>query len=161
MSADPHHEPVTRATRQRAAILSVLQHSAHYRSAGQLYAILYDRGESISRATVYRALQFFVATGSLKVLHTADGETRYRWCDRAGRHLHLICRQCGRAEEIAGQALDDTATDAAQRLGFSDVSPTAEVFGNCSACPTKTETNDLSAQGHRRPTPRSKHVLKS
>jgi Fur family ferric uptake transcriptional regulator len=161
MSADPHSEPVTRATRQRAAILSVLQHSAHYRSAGQLYEILHGRGESISRATVYRALQFFLATGRLKVLHTADGETRYRWCDKAGRHLHLICRQCGRAEEIAGQTLDDTATDAAQRLGFSNVSPTAEVFGNCSACPTDTDTAEIISTDHPSQLPRSGRVSKT
>lgn len=113
----------------------MLQHSTNYRSAGQLYTVLHDRGELISQATVYRALQLFLASGRVRVLHTADGETRYRWCDRTGHHLHLICRQCGRAEEVAGDAFNDTTADVAEDPGFINVSPTAEVFGTCNTCP--------------------------
>ncbi len=136
--------PATRATRQRSALLELLQQSGDYYSARELHAILRGRGEAISLPTVYRALQFFLERGSIQVLHTVDGGTRYRRCARPGGHLHLICRLCGHTEEIAGYTLEDEAAHAAQNYGFTDLSSTAEIFGICHRCPGP----DAAAAGH-------------
>ncbi len=74
--------PATRATRQRSALLELLQQSGDYYSARELHSILRGRGEAISLPTVYQALQFFLERGSIQVLYTADGGTRYRRCAR-------------------------------------------------------------------------------
>ena len=77
-------------------------------------------GESVGLSTVYRHLQALADDGLVDVIQTPDGETTYRYCGEAGsgHHHHLVCRACGRAEEIEGPAIEKwaAAVGAAARL---------------------------------------------
>jgi Fur family transcriptional regulator, ferric uptake regulator len=125
--------PAPRSTRQRAAVASVLDELTDFRSAQDLHAMLRERGARVGLTTVYRTLQTLADTGAVDVLRRVDGEAVYRRCS-TGHHHHLVCRSCGRTEEVEGPAVERWADRVAAEHGFVDVSHTLEIFGTCASC---------------------------
>lgn len=126
-----------RATAQGAAVREVLSAQKGFRSAQDIYATLRSTGKNVGLSTVYRHLQSLTDQALADVIHTADGETVYRFCGTAGEaehHHHLVCRACGRAEEIEGRAIERWTDDVARSHGFVDVQHTIEIFGTCPDC---------------------------
>ncbi len=127
----------SRSTTQGAAVRQALLEQDGFRSAQDIYASLRTQGQSIGLSTVYRHLQAFAIQGLADVIHTADGETTYRFCGDAGaskHHHHLVCRRCGRAEEVQGRAIERWADEVAREYGYVEVDHTVEVFGVCADC---------------------------
>jgi Fur family transcriptional regulator, ferric uptake regulator len=122
-----------RPTRQRAAVLALLDALEGFRSAQELHAMLRDRGDGVGLATVYRALQALVDEGQVDVLRSRDGEASYRRCSPMHHH-HLVCRDCGRTVEVADPPVERWAARVAAEHGFADVQHQLEVFGTCAAC---------------------------
>ena len=122
-----------RTTRQRSALLALLDELDGFRSAQDLHALLRERGDSVGLATVYRALQAMVDEGLLDVLRSADGEAGYRRCSPSHHH-HLVCRSCGRTVEVADPPVERWASRMAAEHGFTDVQHQVEVFGTCAGC---------------------------
>ena len=104
-----------RATRQRAAVSGLLDRSADFRSAQEIHEELRRVGEGIGLTTVYRTLQALADAGEVDVLRTGSGESVYRRCATDDHHHHLVCRQCGKAVEIAGPAVETWAQRVAAR----------------------------------------------
>jgi len=123
-----------RATRQRSAVTAVLATTDDFKSAQELHALLRQQGAAVGLTTVYRTLQALADVGEVDVLRTPDGESVYRRCETDTHHHHLVCRRCGRTEEIEGPAVEQWAEQVAKNHGFADVSHTIEVFGVCQRC---------------------------
>ena len=121
-------------TRQRVAVLALLQDVDEFRSAQQLHGLLRERGERVGLTTVYRALQALADAGEVDVLRPPGAETVYRRCDKDAHHHHLVCRQCGQTVEVEGPTVERWADEVARRHGFTEVSHTVEVFGRCARC---------------------------
>ena len=98
-----------RPTRQRLAVADVLATFTDFRSAQEIHDLLERRGDSVGLATVYR-----------------------RCSDT--HHHHLVCRECGRAVEVEGPAVERWADKVAREHGFDEVSHTVELFGRCGDC---------------------------
>lgn len=114
-----------------------LQDAGGFRSAQDVYAALRSAGGSVGLSTVYRHLQSLVNDGVVDVIHTQDGEATYRYCGESGEthhHHHLVCRRCGRTEEIEGRAVERWAGEIARAHGYTDVDHTVELFGRCAEC---------------------------
>ena len=122
-----------RTTKQRSALLAVLEEPAGFRSAQELHARLRERGEPVGLATVYRGLQALVDAGEVDVLRGGDGEAAYRRCSPQHHH-HLLCRSCGLTVEVADPPVERWAAKIAAEHGFRDVQHSLEVFGTCAAC---------------------------
>ncbi len=123
-----------RATRQRGAIIALLDTVDEFRSAQELHDELRRRGENIGLTTVYRTLQTLAAADLVDLVRTDSGESVYRRCAAPHHHHHLVCRGCGAAVEVSGREVEAWAADVAAAHGFSDVSHTIELFGTCSDC---------------------------
>lgn len=127
-----------RSTTQGGLVKAALNEASGFRSAQDVYAVLRANGESVGLSTVYRHLQSMADASLADVIHNPDGETTYRLCGESTpaqhHHHHLVCRQCGHAEEVAGVAVERWADKVAQEYGFSDVNHTVEVFGICARC---------------------------
>lgn len=121
-----------RTTRQRTAVSALLADIGEFRSAQQIHQLLLGQGENVGLSTVYRTLQGLVETREVDVIKT-DDESLYRKCSPAHHH-HLVCRECGRTEEVEGPTVERWADRVASEHGFSDVSHTLEIFGCCAAC---------------------------
>jgi Fur family transcriptional regulator, ferric uptake regulator len=125
----------TRHTAQADTVRDALQDAGGFRSAQDIYAALRGAGQTIGLSTVYRHLQSLADLGVADVIVTPDGETTYRYCQAQGsHHHHLVCRRCGRAEEVEGRAVEKWATTIAEKYGYTDVDHTLEVFGICAGC---------------------------
>jgi len=111
-----------------------LSNSEDFRSAQAIHAAMRANGARVGLATVYRALQSLVDSGSVDVLRNTEGEAVYRECGTASHHHHLVCRSCGTAVEVQGPTVERWADRMASRHGFSEVSHTVELFGICAAC---------------------------
>jgi Fur family ferric uptake transcriptional regulator len=118
-------------------VREALRISGGFRSAQDVYATLRADGGSVGLSTVYRHLQTLVDDGVVDVIHNSDGEATYRYCGEAGEarhHHHLVCRRCGRTEEIEGRAVERWAGEVARAHGYTAVDHTVELFGVCPRC---------------------------
>lgn len=114
-----------------------LRDAGGFCSAQDVYARLRSDGGTVGLSTVYRHLQALVDDGVVDVIHRPDGEATYRFCGEAGdqrHHHHLVCRSCGRTEEIEGRAVERWAGEVARSHGYADVDHTVELFGRCPSC---------------------------
>ena len=123
-----------RPTRQRAAIARAMSGSAEFRSAQEIHADLAGSGTRVGLATVYRNLQAMASDGEVDVIRTPEGEAVYRSCSTDHHHHHVVCRSCGLAVEVTGDAVERWAEAVAAANGFTEVRHTVEMDGLCAAC---------------------------
>lgn len=123
-----------RSTRQRAAILNALRNASGFRSAQVLHSEMSEVGEPVGLATVYRNLQSLADAGEVDVVQNEAGEAIFRLCAGTEHHHHLVCRRCGRSEEVAADEVESWAIEVARKHKFRDVTHTAELFGLCDVC---------------------------
>ncbi|MBC4018600.1 transcriptional repressor [Siccirubricoccus deserti] len=95
--------------------------------------------QAVSPPTVYRALDFLARE---RLVHRIERLDAFVACAAAARdggghaHLHqfLVCRRCGRAEEIHDPAVALALSGAAGQVGFSAHRMTVELEGECARC---------------------------
>ena len=126
--------PPRRSTRQRTAILELLDEADPFLSAQELYDALRAKGLEVGLATVYRNLQMMVETNEVDVIRREDGESIFRRCEAGEHHHHLVCRSCGFAVELANDQIETWARSLAERHQFSEVTHDLELFGVCREC---------------------------
>ncbi len=122
-----------RNTRQRAAVLDMLDSLNQFTSAQDIHARLRDNGSTVGLTTVYRTLQSLADVSQVDVIRTDDGEAMYRRCT-AEHHHHLVCRRCGRTIEVDSPTVESWAEEVAKRHGFVDILHTLEIYGVCPDC---------------------------
>lgn len=123
-----------RNTQQRSIIDELLSNTAEMTSAQTLHGMLRDRGSAVGLATVYRALQEMALSGELDTVRSENGEVLYRRCAKAAHHHHLVCRSCGRTEEVKAIGVERWARSTAEQFGYADVDHHVELFGICASC---------------------------
>jgi Fur family ferric uptake transcriptional regulator len=123
-----------RATRQRGAIIALLEKLDGFRSAQELHEDLRRSGANIGLTTVYRTLQALESANLVDMVRTDSGESVYRRCAAPHHHHHLVCRSCGAAVEVSGHEVEAWAAEVAADHGFTDVDHTVELFGTCAGC---------------------------
>jgi Fur family transcriptional regulator, zinc uptake regulator len=124
-----------RLTAQRRNVLALLLERANAVTAYDLLDALSARlKRRISPPTVYRALDFLVAQGVAAKVESRNAWVACRHVETPHDHLLLLCRQCGRTEEIHEPAIERALSAAAMRAGFASESRVIEITGLCSAC---------------------------
>lgn len=123
-----------RMTKQRQAVFAELARVPDFRSAQQIFDALKSHGEKVGLATVYRNLQTLAEDERVDVLRSHDGESLYRLCETPHHHHHLVCRACGRAEEIEQDAIEAWVKEVGASHGFTEVEHSMEFFGLCGDC---------------------------
>jgi Fur family transcriptional regulator, ferric uptake regulator len=125
----------TRHTAQADAVAAALVDAGGFRSAQDIYARLRASGQGVGLSTVYRHLQSLASQGRADIIQAPGGEATYRYCQSQGtHHHHLVCRHCGRAEEVSGPAVERWARGVAAEFGYTDIDHTVELFGTCRSC---------------------------
>ncbi|WP_369138129.1 Fur family transcriptional regulator [Modestobacter versicolor] len=135
-----------RNTRQRTAVNAVFDELEGFHSAQEVHARMRAAGDTIGLSTVYRAVQALVDDGELDSIRTDAGEAIYRRCSTRHHH-HLVCRTCGRTEEVEGPTVERWADRVAGEHGFVDVRHTLEIFGTCAACHEAGRAQDAPVDG--------------
>lgn len=119
-----------RQTTQKKAIETVFEEHDRPLGVEEILAFGRERIESLNQATVYRNLKTLVEEGWLKRLHhPALGVLYERNCK--GHHHHFHCRQCNKAYDLPGCALNENE---AAPEGYTVEDHEIFLFGVCPAC---------------------------
>jgi Fe2+ or Zn2+ uptake regulation protein len=139
MSAATHSDDLTtllhqrgqRATPQRLVILRELRRRAHHATAEQIGSAVREELPGTSVPTVYATLDLLVELGLARRVDAA-GPTLYD--GRTEPHQHMVCRRCGRVDDLDVE-LDTTALlSAAAGNGFAAQSLELVISGLCRNC---------------------------
>lgn len=127
-----------RMTKQRTAVLELLDSSLEFRSAQAWHDALRARGSKIGLATVYRTLQSLADAGDVDAVVTDSGETLYRLCEAGEEHHHhLRCRVCSNAVDVdMPEEFEEWVNKIASSSGYSKIDHTVEFTGVCPGCST-------------------------
>ncbi len=119
-----------RSTRQRAAIIRVLEEVARPLSPQELLEEARRDVTGLGIATVYRTVRALVDEGSVQTVNLPGEPARY---ERTGtsHHHHFRCLQCDRVFEVAG--CPKGIRDVVPR-GFMLEAHELVLYGTCRAC---------------------------
>ncbi len=119
-------------TAQRVAVLRAVSRRPHSTADEVAEAV---RGEIgvISRQAVYDSLHVLAEKGLLRRIQPAGSSALYE--DRVNdNHHHVICRRCGRTEDVDCAVGEAPCLHAAADLGFRIDEAEVIYWGTCPAC---------------------------
>ncbi|MCX8063106.1 MAG: transcriptional repressor [Anaerolineales bacterium] len=122
-----------RITPQREMIIETLAHSDSHLSAEEIHQRLQPRSKTINLATIYRTLDLLVEQGYATRLVGGDGKFLYATRQQS-RHLHLICRKCGRFFPADYEGLQPFIAQLKQIYGFQVEVEHLTFTGVCPDC---------------------------
>lgn len=118
-----------RATAQRVALLT---HLMRVREPETVEDITHALHRTLDPVTAYRSLSQMRDAGLVRAL-TFGGAVRYEYAARHHHH-HLVCRECGRIEDV-DVCVPALSSRSIARAGFASVADhSLEFFGVCAAC---------------------------
>ena len=85
-------------SRQRNIILDIMKNTYQHPTAEEVYEEAKKVLPEIGIATIYRNLNQLVEIGSIKRISLGNGNDRYD--GHLEEHYHLICKCCGRLQDI-------------------------------------------------------------
>ncbi|MBK5296405.1 MAG: transcriptional repressor, partial [Vicinamibacteria bacterium] len=85
---------------KRDRIVDVFLRQEGHLSADDLVDLIRREDQRISRATVYRTLQWMVDAGIARKVDFGEGRFRFEHSYRHPRHFHLICKTCNQSSEF-------------------------------------------------------------
>lgn len=132
-----------RLTNQRLVILEHLRKNKSHPTAEQIYEKVRRQLPSISFGTVYRNLDFLRQHGYIKEF-VVNKVSRYE--SRVDSHVHLVCEQCGRIEDLPDKELVLEAKKLTTRQRFFARSDNLEIRGICADCQKKMPLKDRTPE---------------
>ena len=124
-----------RATSQRLVMNRLLRQSNRHLSAEQLLDEASEQLPGVSLPTVYATLELFEQLGIVRRVNGGGGTLL--WDTRADAHHHMICRNCGRIEDMETPLDLERARRSAARSGFQPDRAEVVVSGLCASCAAK------------------------
>ena len=124
-----------RATSQRVVMHRLLRDRDRHVSAEELLSEASERLPGVSLPTVYATLELFEQLGIVRRVNGGGGTLL--WDTRADVHHHMICRRCGRIEDMETPLDLDRARRSAARAGFRPDRAEVVVSGLCADCARK------------------------
>jgi Fur family ferric uptake transcriptional regulator len=92
--------------------------------------------QHISRATVYRTLQWMVEAGIARKVDFGEGRFRFEHSYRHPRHFHLICKSCNRSFEFLSSDIESLLEEVAAARNFTARQSVLQIHGTCDSCRT-------------------------
>jgi Fe2+ or Zn2+ uptake regulation protein len=132
-----------RVTAQRIVINRVIHELYEHVTAEEVLDAVEDRLPGVSLPTVYATLELLEELGEVKRVAIPGGPALFD--RRTAPHHHMVCRSCGRAEDIDADVDLAAALRSAKRRGFASRDAQVLVTGECADCATE------GRRGARRP----------
>lgn len=125
---------------KRDQILNVFLRQEGHLSADDLVDLIRREDQRISRATVYRTLQWMVDAGIARKVDFGEGRFRFEHSYRHPRHFHLICKTCNRSFEFLSSDIEALVEEVAAARNFSARQSVLQIYGTCEECRTGQKT---------------------
>jgi Fur family transcriptional regulator, ferric uptake regulator len=126
---------------KRDLIVNVFLRQAGHLTADDLVDLIRREDQRISRATVYRTLQWMVDAGIARKVDFGEGRFRFEHSYRHPRHFHLICKSCNRSFEFLSSDIEALLEEVAAARGFTPRQSVLQIHGTCEACRTGRATS--------------------
>lgn len=123
-----------KTTKQRTAILEILEKQGQPVCAEEIYDELKKRGISISLSTVYRALERMTEKRITLKLVLGDGGKALFELNRELHKHYLVCVECKRIISIISCPLESYEEKLAAETGFLIEGHSLTVYGVCPEC---------------------------
>lgn len=128
-----------RLTPQRRFVLETIASARQPQSAYDILGVMRRSWPKAAPPTVYRALEFLQQQGLVHRLATMQAfvTCAHPGQDHAGQFL--ICRDCGRVEELDDGDIESSLDRAASAAGFRAAGEVVELTGRCCDCVQKVD----------------------
>jgi Fur family ferric uptake transcriptional regulator len=124
----------TKRSSKRDQIVNTFLRQEGHLSADDLVDLIKREDHRISRATVYRTLQWMVSAGIARKVDFGEGRFRFEHSYRHPRHFHLICKTCNRSFEFLSSDIESLVEEVAAARGFQARQSVVQVYGTCETC---------------------------
>lgn len=131
---------------KREQIVNVFLGQEGHLSADDLVDLIRRDDHRISRATVYRTLQWMVDAGIARKVDFGEGRFRFEHSYRQPRHFHLICKTCHHSYEFLSSDIEALVEEVATARNFSPSQSVVQIYGTCEEC--KTGKQPATGDGH-------------
>jgi len=121
---------------KRDLIVNVFLRQEGHLSADDLVDLIRREDHKISRATVYRTLQWMVDAGIARKVDFGEGRFRFEHSYRHPRHFHLICKSCNQSSEFLSSDIEALLDEVAAARNFAARQSVLQIYGTCEACRT-------------------------
>ena len=121
-----------RVTPQRLLIHRALEDLGRHATADEVLAKVSERLPNASLPTVYSTLELFERMGVVRRIAAGPGPALYD--PRVDEHQHVVCRRCGRVDDLDARVDAESAFRAARRNGFQPSGAELVVRGLCERC---------------------------
>jgi Fur family ferric uptake transcriptional regulator len=126
-------------TKQRHAILSVLEKSPQPLNAEQIYLALVNEKIAINLSTVYRVLNTLVAKELIiKTSSVKDNKALFELNAFEHRH-HLVCVECKKIILVDECPFEEYEKKLKEKMGFTILGHQLEIYGVCEKCQKRIE----------------------
>src|SRR6267142_152533 len=132
---------------KRDQIINVFLRQEGHLSADDLVDLIRREDQHISRATVYRTLQWMVDAGIARKVDFGEGRFRFEHSYRQPRHFHLICKSCTLSFEFLSSDIEGLIEEVASARSFSPSQSVVQIYGTCDECRTGRHGN-VGDTGH-------------
>ncbi len=124
----------TKRSSKRDQIVNTFLKQEGHLSADDLVDLIKREDHRISRATVYRTLQWMVTAGIARKVDFGEGRFRFEHSYRHPRHYHLICKTCNRSFEFLSSDIEALVEEVAAARKFTARQSVVQIYGTCEAC---------------------------
>jgi Fur family ferric uptake transcriptional regulator len=138
--------PGSKRSSKREQIVDVFLRQDGHLSADDLVDLIRTQDRRISRATVYRTLQWMVDAGVARKVDFGEGWFRFEHSYRQPRHFHLICKSCHKSYEFLSSDIEAVVTEVAAARCFTPTQSVVQVYGTCEECRTGQEAETKSEE---------------
>ena len=125
-----------RRSGKRDLIVNVFLRQEGHLSAEDLVDLIRSEDARISRATVYRSLQWMVDAGIARRVDFGEGRFRFEHSYRHPRHFHLICKSCNQSFEFLSSDIEGLLEEITDARNFVPRQSVLQVYGTCEHCRT-------------------------
>ncbi len=125
-----------RLTPQRELVFEAIAESHGHVTAEQLLEQLRARYPHLNKSAVYRALDLLTRLDLITQTDCGHGRIEYEM-HRRPHHHHLICRACGKMEEVDQVSFVSLKKSLQSRYGFQADLDHFAIFGSCRSCQAK------------------------
>ena len=107
-----------RSSKRDFIVNAFLRQEGHL-SADDLVDLIRKEDRGISRATVYRTLQWMMDAGVARKVDFGEGRFRFEHSYRHPRHFHLICKTCNQSFEFLSSDIEALIEEVAAARRFA------------------------------------------
>jgi Fe2+ or Zn2+ uptake regulation protein len=126
------HARGQRVTPQRLVLNRVLRAAKRHVTAEDVHEEVTGKLPNVSLPTVYSTLELFEELGLVRRVATEGGPALFD--SRLDEHQHVVCRRCGRVQDLETAIDDSRARTAARRAGFKPEHTDVVLIGLCGDC---------------------------